>query len=139
MIDEAVDSCGGAAAVESTLLHKVMAPHPSVRCDRDRIVQCLGNLVGNALEFCPQGEIEIGFEPADGEVVFFVRDNGPGLSPAEYEHVFERHFRGRRFGTTGLGLGLAIAKGIVEGHSGRIWVDSKPGHGATFRFALPAS
>jgi PAS domain S-box-containing protein len=109
--------------------------------DRDRIVQALTNLLGNAVKYSPPGgEVVLSVEPADGEVVFSVRDQGRGIPPDQLEAIFER-FRqvdasdAREKG--GTGLGLAIARGIVERHGGRIWAESAPGHGATFRFTLP--
>jgi signal transduction histidine kinase len=76
---------------------------------------------------------------ADVEIV--VTDNGPGIQEGQIEHIFERFTRGeagltQRVG--GTGLGLAISKSLIELHGGRIWVESPPGHGATFRFRLPA-
>jgi signal transduction histidine kinase len=105
----------------------------------------LANLVGNAVKFSPpRGKIEIGLEPApDGErcVVVSVRDGGCGIAPDEIPHIFDRYWQGERSRQTGrgAGLGLAIARGIVEAHGGRIWVESRPGEGSTFRFSLPAA
>jgi signal transduction histidine kinase len=122
---------------------RLAAPLPaglSVRGDRARIAQVLANLVGNALKFTPSGgAVELGVD-ADGDtVVFSVRDSGPGIEPDEMEHLFEAYWQARSTPGKGVGLGLAIAKGIVEAHGGRIWVESEPGKGSTFRFTVPAA
>jgi signal transduction histidine kinase len=70
-------------------------------------------------------------------VGFYVADTGPGVSPEELPRLFDRFWQSKR--GAGLGLGLAIAKGIVEAHGGRIWVDSSPGRGSTFFFTVPVS
>jgi CheY-like chemotaxis protein len=74
-----------------------------------------------------------------GQVRFSVSDAGPGISDEELPHVFDRFWQGRRQNRAGAGLGLTIVKGVVEAHAGRIWVESRPGHGATFLFTVPLS
>ena len=112
---------------------------PTVLADEGRVVQLLGNLVRNALKFSPDGSsINVGAALRDGEVVFSVRDHGPGIAPESLPRVFERYWRaaaGARH--RGAGLGLSIARGIAEAHGGRIWVESTLGQGATFYFSLP--
>jgi signal transduction histidine kinase len=110
-------------------------PDTTVRADRDRLTQVLGNLVGNALRFTPSGgSIDLRAE-ARGDVVFFaVKDTGPGIPPENARHVFERYWKTHEGGT---GLGLFIADGIVRAHSGRLDVLSTPGFGATFFFTIP--
>lgn len=107
-----------------------------VPCDRERILQVLSNLVGNALQFTPRGghvTVRATLAPAEARVE--VRDDGPGIAPAQLRRVFDRYWKsGSRRGT---GLGLSIAKGLVEAHGGRIEVESRPGAGSTFRFTLP--
>jgi signal transduction histidine kinase len=109
-----------------------------VRCDRERILQVLANLLGNAVTFTPPGG-EIALEAAglpEGGARFAVRDTGIGV-PAEHQAlIFDRYWKSRE-SRQGTGLGLAIAKGIVEAHGGRIWVESRAGEGATFRFTVP--
>ncbi len=105
--------------------------------DRERVVQVLGNLLGNACKFTPRGgTVTLACVPSEHEVSFSVTDSGPGIPPENRERVFERFFRGAHSGS-GAGLGLAIAKALVEAHGGRIGVDSDSGHGATFWFSLP--
>ena len=107
-----------------------------VSADRDRVLQVLGNLIGNSLKHAKGAPIEISVERKDGEALIAVRDAGPGIAPTELPHVFDRYWTGRsRKG--GAGLGLAIAKGIVAAHGGAIAVDSRPGEGARFTFTLP--
>jgi PAS domain S-box-containing protein len=111
-----------------------------VRCDRDRILQVLSNLIGNALKFStPPGEVEIGCTRDGAIAVFFVGDQGPGIRPDDLPRVFDRYWQGEGASTQkkGLGLGLAICKEIVEAHGGRIWVDSAVGRGSRFSFSLP--
>ena len=103
-----------------------------VVCDRDRIVQVFGNLIGNALKFCRAGDTIVVMAERDRDyVVFSVADTGPGIHPDVLPHVFDRYWSGDR-AKRGSGLGLYISRGIVEGHGGRIWVESRPGSGARF-------
>ncbi len=109
-----------------------------VRCDRDRILQVLGNLLGNALKFCRAGDtIRVRGTPEHDCIRFDVSDTGPGIDPAIQSKLFEPYWSGAQRTTGGAGLGLYISKGIIEGHGGRLWVESVPGHGATFSFTLP--
>jgi PAS domain S-box-containing protein len=113
----------------------------SVRADRARILQVFTNLISNAIEHTPEGgSVEVGAE-MDGseEVLFRVQDTGSGITPEHLPNVFNRFWRAKRSGSTGAGLGLAIARGIVEAHGGRIWAESERERGSTFYFALPIS
>jgi signal transduction histidine kinase len=108
-----------------------------VPCDRERLLQVLSNLVGNAIKFTEKGGlVSISAWCASREWTFSVRDAGPGIAPERVPFIFERfwHGGGKEGGT---GLGLAIAKGLVELHRGRIWVESAPGLGTTFYFTVP--
>jgi len=110
---------------------------PAIDCDSERAVQVLSNLVANALKVTPKGgAIAIGAEPKDNEVVFFVRDTGPGISAEELPRLFERYWRSAQPSYKGAGLGLSIARGIVDAHGGRIWAESQLGVGSTFYFSL---
>ena len=107
-------------------------------CDRDRILQLLGNLVGNAIKLCQPGDsITVRCEDTGSEALFAVADTGPGISETDLPHLFEPYWSAERHAKKGTGLGLYISKGIVEAHGGRLWVDSAPGRGATFYFSLP--
>jgi signal transduction histidine kinase len=110
---------------------------PSIECDCERVVQLISNLVSNALKVTPKGgTIAIGAEPKDREIVFFVRDTGPGIDPEELPNLFERFWRSKKASYKGAGLGLSIARGIVDAHGGRIWAESQVGVGSTFYFSL---
>lgn len=106
-------------------------------CDRDRVLQVLSNLVGNAIKFTPEGgQIEVGFVCDKTEVLFHVRDTGPGIPQANLEFIFDRFWQAQNTKKMGSGLGLAISKAIVESHGGRIWAESEVGRGTTFFFTL---
>ncbi len=111
---------------------------PRVYADPERIHQVLSNLIGNAIRFMSGGgKLMLRAVARDDDVVFSVGDTGPGISPDDVPHVFERFWQAAHSRKTGAGLGLAIAHGIVEGHRGRIWVESELGRGSTFSFTLP--
>ncbi len=111
---------------------------PAVMADRARFVQVLSNLVGNAIKFTPDGgRITVRGAESDGMLRMEVEDTGPGIQPEEAEVVFERFWQGDRTDRRGAGLGLAIAKRIVEAHAGEIGLTSSPGEGSTFYFTLP--
>ena len=117
-----------------------------ISCDHDRVIQLFSNVVGNAVKFTPEGgTVILRAEPDDAMVRFAVADDGPGIAIEELPHVFDRYYQARRRNRDGIGLGLSIARGIVEAHGGRIWVESPTaagqggkGAGTTFFFTLPA-
>ncbi len=116
---------------------------PTVRCDRDRISQVLGNLLGNALQCTEVGRIEVGTVRLGSGVRVFVRDTGRGIRGEDLPHLFQSFSQvpapqGTRT-RGGTGLGLAIAARIVREHGGEVSVDSEPGKGSTFAFTLPAA
>lgn len=111
-----------------------------VECDRERILQVLGNLVGNALKFTPAGGRVTAGAREDGDaLVFFVSDTGPGIAPEQLERVFDRYWQAGEGGKRGVGLGLSIVKGLVAAHGGRVWAESEPGRGSRFFFSLPSA
>jgi signal transduction histidine kinase/CheY-like chemotaxis protein len=113
-----------------------------VEGDHDRILQVFSNIVGNAIKFSAREEIvTLGTDIKDSEVVFWVSDRGPGIPEKEFSHLFERYWQGDRQNKkhAGVGLGLYIAKQMVEAHGGRIWAESELGKGSTFYFTLPLS
>jgi two-component system, OmpR family, sensor histidine kinase MtrB len=124
-----------------TLAERIDPDLPAVEVEPDRIRQILVNLVTNAHEYSPEGaSIEVSARVADAFMRIDVIDNGPGIPPAQAEHIFERFVRGdagltQRVG--GTGLGLAISKSLVDLHGGTIAVDSEVGRGSTFTVRLP--
>lgn len=109
-----------------------------VNCDRDRVLQILANLVGNAIKFTPGGgSVTLRAQVSRHEMVFAVQDTGPGIPADKLPHLFERFWQDDTHQQRGVGLGLSIAKGLTEAHGGRIWVESTPGVGTIFRFTLP--
>ncbi|MBI4545370.1 MAG: PAS domain S-box protein [Gemmatimonadetes bacterium] len=140
LIAEACHVLQPLASVKSQLLQTEIPADglPRVLADRERVLQVLSNLVGNAVKYTPAGgRITVRAETREAEVGFLVSDTGPGIPPEHLPHIFERFWQVRQSGRRGIGLGLAIAKGIVEAHGGRIWVESRPGAGSTFHFTLP--
>jgi len=111
------------------------------RIDKDRIKEVLLNILENAITYTrPGGIVTLRVCVSGSDVQVDVSDTGPGIEPEEQEKVFEKFYRaknqqGRK--AKGSGLGLTIAKKIVEAHGGRIWVQSEPGRGSTFSFTLP--
>jgi two-component system sensor histidine kinase BarA len=111
-----------------------------LRCDEHRLRQILGNILHNAVKFTEHGKIVFAIENSDKGVVFTIRDNGPGIPPEEMSHLFEMFHHIHRSGSrehAGIGLGLAIAKELVELHGGEIEVESTVGVGTCFRITLP--
>ena len=129
-------------ASEKKLELRITAPGdlPAASGDERRIAQVLLNLVGNAIKFTDSGEVRIEAAATNGALEVSVSDTGPGISPADQEHIFEE-FRQAEDSVAprkgGTGLGLAIAKKIVELHGGKIWVESEVGKGSKFTFTLP--
>ena len=115
---------------------------PLVQADAARLEQVLSNLIGNAIKYSPTGgAVRVTGRVLPDEVIVSVSDEGIGIPVEEQARIFERFYRvddalSRR--TAGSGLGLYLAKAVIDAHGGRIWVESAPGHGASFSFALPA-
>jgi PAS domain S-box-containing protein len=127
-----------AEARQITLRVEIDRPDATLQMDNVRIHQVLSNLVGNAIKFTPTGgQVTIGCTIGETEGRFAVIDTGPGIPPEEIPHIFGRFWQSSRQDKRGVGLGLAIAKGLVEGHGGRIWVESTVGEGARFYFTIP--
>jgi signal transduction histidine kinase len=145
------EPCGAADLVHSTV--EVLTPLAEsravtlsadvrtdavVRADRDRILQVFSNLISNAATHTPEGgRVTVVAEREGSAVRFDVSDTGCGIDPAHLEHLFDRYWQARASGRAGAGLGLVIAKGIVEAHGGRITVRTALGEGTTFTFTIP--
>lgn len=120
----------------------VTDPLPTIMVEPTRIEQVFHNLISNAIKYMdkPQGRVRIGCRSAAGEWHFSVADNGPGIEARHFEKIFQLfQTLAPRDRVESTGVGLALAKKIVEMYQGRIWVESVPGEGTTFWFALPTS
>lgn len=128
-----------AAERSITLVTDVPEWLPAIDVDADRVLQALGNLIANALKFTPMGqEIRLGAALDADFVRLFVADTGCGIPDDDVPHVFDRFWTARRKSRVrGSGMGLAIVKGIVEAHGGRVWVERNAAGGATFNLLLP--
>jgi signal transduction histidine kinase len=110
----------------------------TMHCDPDRVIQVLSNLIVNSIKFTPdRSSIVVAAAVAGTQALLTVSDNGPGIPAAVRPHIFERFWQAEETARKGRGLGLYIAKGLVEAQGGAIWVDSKPDAGTTFSFTLP--
>ncbi len=139
---EAVDTQLALAASASIDLRLDVASElPEVWADRERLLQVFENLIGNAIKFTPSGgQIRVGAEQRDGEVLFWVKDTGTGISAEDLPHLFDRFWQAAaNAGRLGAGLGLPITKGIVEAHGGHIWAESTAGQGTRFYFSIPTA
>jgi signal transduction histidine kinase len=141
VIAEAVESLAGGAAEKGVALAAAVEQGlPRVFADRERVLQVLANLAGNAVKFTPSGgRVEVSAAREGDEVRVAVRDTGPGIAAEDLPYVFDRFWQARSTRRAGAGLGLAIARGIVEAHGGRIGAESTVGEGSTFAFTLPVA
>ena len=140
LIEDAVDALRPQAVARSLglALDLPAGDRFAIEADRDRVLQVLDNLIGNAIKFsAPGGTVTLRVEPRGDELWFVVADTGPGIAPDDLPHVFDRFWQVRQTAHLGTGLGLAIAKGVVEAHGGRIGADSELGAGSRFWFTLP--
>jgi signal transduction histidine kinase len=142
IISDTLESMRAQAAVKHIRLNGQVDPAtPTLTMDSAKIQRVIYNLVQNAIRHTPQdGSVFIAAQTTDEGVKVDIRDTGEGITQDDLPRIFEQFYRGeksRSRSTGGAGLGLAIAKGIVEAHGGRIWVDSKVGEGTIFSFVLP--
>jgi two-component system sensor histidine kinase KdpD len=127
------------AEIASRVVVDLPASLPKIEIDADLIRQVLKQLIDNAAKYSPASEpIEISARREGDWVIISVNDHGPGVNPEEEYRIFEKLYRGRPGSRTteGTGMGLSIAKGIVEAHGGKIWVESNPWGGARFSFRV---
>jgi signal transduction histidine kinase len=129
-----------AAANAVNLDYEIERGTPAIHADRHRVMQVLSNLIGNALKFTPaHGFVFFRARPEkDAQVLFSVSDSGPGIPKKHLTDIFNPYWQAKRAERMGAGLGLPIAKGIVESHGGRIWLESEPEKGTTFYFTIPS-
>jgi signal transduction histidine kinase len=127
-----------AAVAGVTLTVRRVGPPLWVDADVDRVVQAVGNLVGNAIKFTPRGgSVALTVRRVEQTVLFRVEDTGPGIPPEHVPRLFDRFWQAHESGRSGAGLGLVIAQAIAVGHGGRIEVESRVGSGSAFTFVLP--
>ncbi len=112
---------------------------PVVMADQPRIEQVLSNLISNAIKYAPGGEIRISGRTLSDQIVICVQDEGPGIAAGDLPHIFDRFYRAQEATrkTKGAGLGLYLARAIIEAHGGRMWADVKVDNGARVCFSLP--
>ncbi len=138
IVDQVIAATEPVAKARSIHVARDVVSLPPASCDRIRIVQVLSNLVENAVKFVSEGgTIRISARAGADAIEIAVSDDGPGIAPHEVPYLFDRYWKAKVTGRHGAGLGLYIAKGIVEAHGGRIWVDSELGRGSTFHFTIP--
>jgi signal transduction histidine kinase len=140
LIAETIDAYRLTACAKHVLLETDVSPSlPYVRADHERLLQALGNLISNAVKFTsPGGRVRLQATQVGSGVRFSVGDTGPGIAASELPRIFDRFWRANGKDRTSRGLGLAIARGIVEAHGGTITVRSQPGVGSEFAFTIPA-
>lgn len=143
IIDREVEAAKNAAGRQGVKIEENLGEPTMLQADPERVSQVIRNLLDNALTHTPSGgTIEVSISNSSGEAITRVSDNGTGIPEEELPHVFDRFYRvdkSRSRGTGGTGLGLTIAKEIVESHGGSISVESEEGKGTTFEFTLPAN
>lgn len=140
VVNEVIDaSLAHAQAAGITIRRELPASELWVTADRDRLLQLLSNLVGNAMAVTPRGgEVVVTLASGPDGVRFVVRDTGPGIEPENLPRIFERYWQSDH-SRGAAGLGLYIVRGIAEAHGGKVTVQSEPGQGSAFTFLLPAA
>ena len=142
LLRDANELFASAATAKSIRLEVQLVPPAEelgVLADRGRVLQAFSNLLENALKFTPEdGTVTVCAKRDEDRVRFAVSNTGPEIEPAHLPHLFDRYWRPETGRKRGTGLGLYIAKGVVEAHGGRIWVQSQQHEGTTFYFTLPA-
>jgi signal transduction histidine kinase len=139
LLSDAVEGIALIATEKSLRIEKeISRADLVVPCDRARVLQVFSNLLGNALKFTPAGgTVTVAAEMRGADAVFRVRDTGRGIGEDHLPHIFDRYWQAQREKRAGVGLGLFIAKGIVEAHGGTMQVESKLGEGTVFEFTVP--
>ncbi len=129
------------SAEEHTITLDIQVQESRIVADKLRVSQVIGNILDNAIRFSPQGrQVKVELKEQNNEYLVSITDQGIGVSPEYINHIFERFYRVRNTASrqySGIGLGLFVARAIVEAHGGRIWVTSNEGLGSTFSFTLP--
>jgi signal transduction histidine kinase len=145
IVAESVRNFAPAAKKKNIAIAYHVEPGVNITCDRNRIIQTLGNLISNSIKFSVEdgGRIDITVKRDGDSVTFAVKDNGTGVPKENQQYLFRKFYQAdtslaRK--ANGSGLGLAISKGIVGAHNGRMWMESEGtrGKGSTFYFSIPA-
>jgi PAS domain S-box-containing protein len=123
---------------EQKIVCQINGELPAICGDRERLVQVFGNLIGNAIKFTPErGTITVDVTHVGRNVEFTVSDTGPGIPEGDLKRVFTAYWQAKKTAHMGAGLGLAIVRGIVQAHGGKVWAENAAGGGAVFRFTIP--
>jgi signal transduction histidine kinase len=129
------------SAEQHTIYLDIQVQDSKIVADQLRVSQVIGNILDNAVKFSPQGgQVTVKLQRQDNDYLVSFIDQGIGVSPEYFDHIFERFYRVRNKASrqySGIGLGLYVARAIVEAHGGRIWLSSNSGIGSTFYFTLP--
>ena len=139
LVENAFDSQNPESNYPRTTI-KIAEKLPKVMGDRRMISQLVNNLISNALKYSARQEnpvVEVGYNKQDDKVIYFIKDNGVGFDPKHKHKIFEVFSRVATDDFTGSGIGLSIAKKVVDKHKGELWVETAPGKGAVFYFSLP--
>ena len=137
LLEDAVTDAQPLADAKHISLVLDLGDPPKIGADPHRISQVLSNLLGNAIKFTSEGgTVTLRARPRDGSLLVTVADTGRGIAPDDLAHIFDRYWRPKGSEGEGTGLGLYIARGIVEAHGGRVWAESSP-QGAALVFTLP--
>ncbi len=129
------------SAEQHTIYLDIQIQNTKIVADQMRIGQVIGSILNNAVKYSPHGgQIILKLQELEGDYLLSISDQGIGISPEYLDHIFERFYRVRNTASrqySGIGLGLYVAKAIIEGHGGRIWVSNNQGIGSIFYFILP--
>jgi len=137
LLEEALTDAQPLADAKHISLLLDLSDPPNIHADPHRISQVLSNLLGNAIKFTPEGgTVTLCARSRDGALSVTIADTGRGIAPEDLPHIFDRYWRPKGSEGDGTGLGLYIARGIVEAHGGRVWAESSS-QGATLIFTLP--
>jgi signal transduction histidine kinase len=141
LVRETVESMQGHALMRKQALRLDPLAEHVMQGDPRLLKRAIANLLDNAIKYSPaDGEVRVGVDERDGDLVVHVSDSGIGIAPADQVRLFEKFYRVKRRDTLdikGTGLGLAIVKSVAEWHKGRAWCESQAGKGSTFYFAVP--
>ena len=137
---ESVRSAQASAELHTVYLD-IQAQGTTIMADRMRIEQVIGNILDNAIKYSPRGgKVTVRLESQDKEYLISIIDEGIGVSAEQFDHIFERFYRVHNTSIqqySGIGLGLYVAKAIINGHGGQIWFTNNQSNGSTFHFTLP--